>query len=270
MPSAFAAWLTTARFEAARGAATVAAAVSATISTILVTAVLVAAIVAAARFKIAGLEAAVVTTIVAARFTGRRSVFGRRKVASRSGVLLRRSVARTIVLTATAAAATTTTAPAPTSAAPAIATTFAASVSTTIGAAGVLSATATTVIAASKILSAPIAAATRWIVLRGIVVRRKILRSRSVRLRLLFVRGITAFAVKTCEMFTGKRIEGRSYVAGLGFGVFLARERAFTAGKMRDGVQGIRERQILKVFGFVRSESNFFAFGMSAVQSFAG
>ena len=70
-------------------------------------------------------------------------------------------------------------------------------------------------------------------------------------------------------MFTGERIEGR-YVAGLGFGVFLARECAFAAGKMRDRVQRLGKRQILKVFSFVRGESNFFGFSMSAVQSFAG
>jgi hypothetical protein len=184
--------------------------------------------------------------------------------------LLRRSVARAVVWTATAAATTTTTAPAPTTTASAITTTVAASVTTTIGAAGVLSATAATVIATAETLTTAIAAATGWIVLRGIVVRRKILRSRSVGLRLFFVRGITAFAVKTIELFSGERVEGRSYVAGLGFGVFLAREHAFTAGKMRDRVPGIRERQILKVFGFVWGESNFFAFGVSAVQSFAG
>lgn len=205
LPGAFAAWLTTTRFKAARGTATVTAAVPA---------VLVSAIVAAFGFKISGLEAPIVAAVIATRFTGRRCVFGRRKVAPRSSVLLRRSVARTIVRTATAAATTTATAPAPSSTASTITTTVATAITTavaaSVGAAGVLSASTTAVIATAEILAAAIAAATGWIVLRGVVVRRKILRSRSVGLRLLFVRGITAFAVKTIEMFSGERIKGRS------------------------------------------------------------
>ena len=173
-----------------------------------------------------------------------------------------RSVARAVawatIAAATASAAATT--PAAT----------ASAVSASV-AAGVLSATATAItaavwatVAASKILAAAIPAAARRIVLRGVVVRRKILRSGGVGLRLLFVREIAVLAVKIFVMFGGQGIDRRGDVSGFVMEMVFRGNFAFTAGEMLNG------SQIPQMLELVRGERSFFAIVVRGVEGLAG
>ncbi len=64
--------------------------------------------------------------------------------------------------------------------------------------------------------------------------RRKILRRRSVRFGLLFVRGVTVFAVNVFDVLGSEGIDGR-LVAGFVFVVHFTGDFAFAARKMSDG-----------------------------------
>lgn len=153
---------------------------------------------AAAIFRTALIAAAVIVTtrLVSARVTALgRSVFGRRQVATACGRAL---------LRATSAMASTTTAPASATA------TVAAAVTTTIA-------------ATSEILACTIATpiGARGVILRGIVLRRKILGSRGVRIRL------TLFGVMSIVVHFGS-VGAESFVGtGLVFyntGLLVVRE----------------------------------------------
>jgi hypothetical protein len=68
-----------------------------------------------------------------------------------------------------------------------------------------LSATGAAIVAATEILAATVASTARRIILRGVVMRRKILRSGGIGFRLAFV---ACIAVNIHVMLRGERVEG--------------------------------------------------------------
>jgi hypothetical protein len=186
---------------------------------------------AAAIFRTSLIAAAIIVTarFVTARIAAlRRSVFGRREIATANARALRRASAAIASSTAAPAAATT-------AVTATITTAITAPVSTTIGATAVALAAAT--------------AGARSVVLRGIVVGRKILRSGGVRIGLALFRVVVRIVVD----FGGVSI-GNFAFGSLLFndaGVLVVREGFLTEGfVMRIFMRLVMQRFVRFVRGF--------------------